>query len=1213
MIRRIVIVAAVGLASTATRADDAPPAKPPVPPTAAPAVPAPPVTAEKPAPAPAGKPTPPPTPEQAADAVLAAAKAKDGAALKALAAKDDPDPWLVADELIRRGELDSADAFATAAPRMDVERLPAYVKSRRGEPDDAAARRSLAAANAALVAGSPKDAIEALGSPDDGKPIDAVGIRRAFGRGQALSGLGRPEESATAFLAAADAAERLGWLAMASDAYGASADADHGGSFELIRETWERKLAVCNRRSDVAGSADAWLGVCNAWWSMKNYAMALSACEHGLAAWESLGDTRSAASALVGIGDLQEKMGQHEKALSTLERALALTRSLGEQRRVASTLVSIGKVRDALGEHARALSTFEEARSIMQTLGDRKGEGWVLQHIRHSQKDAGQNLILPSTYEKLLAAIQASGDMQGLAHTLCDLGRAYLTIGESAKALSTFERALAVTESSGDVFNAPRLVAAIGEVHAHLGDYAKALVAFERALAAFEAPGRGLDEDDAATTRTRIGRVYELLGDHERALGLLDRALSAQVALGDREGAVETMQLLARTQQAMGNHTEALSTLEHALLAEEELGDKELMAELMAKTLGRMAGVHRAAGDPARALSSLERALAIQRASGDDEGSAISAHNIGAAYEAMGDHAKALSTLERAFVAFESMGMREWSALTQSRVGSVHYRLGDYTKAITFQHRAALATAVLARGLGAEEGVSARRRVAFIFDDGVRAALAAGNAAELAFFLETGRAGALMEGLRTREALWSAVVPEELRAEEARARVAEAAATRALRRALDAGSRVEAQARRSEVEAARDQVSTAIARIQRRAKEGAALVYPEVATLDEVQATLRKGDVLVLYGLLKEEVIALVETSADARIVTLGSRLPIERAASALSRLNESEITTDDLAMFARLLIAPLGLPPTTRRVLVSPVGVLNYVPFAAIVSDATVTYVPSGTTYRMLLEDGDRHGDAVLSLGDPDYQTRVDETAVAVVRGGLRLSQLPATREEAQELGTQALLGAEASEAGFRNAVVNRARWRAVHFACHGLVDPERPALSSLALTASGNDDGFLTSLDVFRMKIPADLVVLSACETGKGKIIEGEGIVGLTRAFMFAGAPRVICSLWKVDDEATKALMVEVLRVVESEGRLEADGDRGGVEGRAGVREVAGEVEAPVLLGGVGAVGATVMMRHIVIRGLSTGLRELSPPLQSIVAPPLDRPDGIETDPPA
>ena len=94
--------------------------------------------------------------------------------------------------------------------------------------------------------------------------------------------------------------------------------------------------------------------------------------------------------------------------------------------------------------------------------------------------------------------------------------------------------------------------------------------------------------------------------------------------------------------------------------------------------------------------------------------------------------------------------------------------------------------------------------------------------------------------------------------------------------------------------------------------------------------------------------------------------------------------------------------------------------------------------------------------------------------------------------------------------------RWRAVHLACHGLVDPERPMLSSLALTG-----GSLSAFDVLRTKIPADLVVLSACETGRGKIVHGEGLLGFTRTFMLAGAPRVVVSLWPVEDMATQALM--------------------------------------------------------------------------------------------
>ena len=116
-----------------------------------------------------------------------------------------------------------------------------------------------------------------------------------------------------------------------------------------------------------------------------------------------------------------------------------------------------------------------------------------------------------------------------------------------------------------------------------------------------------------------------------------------------------------------------------------------------------------------------------------------------------------------------------------------------------------------------------------------------------------------------------------------------------------------------------------------------------------------------------------------------------------------------------------------------------------------------------------------------------------------------------------------KATETGLAAASTKRDRWRAVRFACHGVVNIERPVLSSLAVTPGGGENGFLSTLEVFRMKIPVDLVVLSACETARGKMYKAEGVMGFTRAFMFASAPRVICSLWKVDDGATKALMVK------------------------------------------------------------------------------------------
>jgi CHAT domain-containing protein len=226
------------------------------------------------------------------------------------------------------------------------------------------------------------------------------------------------------------------------------------------------------------------------------------------------------------------------------------------------------------------------------------------------------------------------------------------------------------------------------------------------------------------------------------------------------------------------------------------------------------------------------------------------------------------------------------------------------------------------------------------------------------------------------------------------------------------------------------------------------------------------------------------------------------------------------LAKLAAALTAPLPLPKGAGRVLVSPIGTLTYVPFGLLLPDREIAYVPSATTWGVLKEQARRKGQGVLALGDPAYDK---QAGVRVGTRSARLAPLPETRKEVAALGTSRLLGKEATESGFRKALAQTSRWRAVHFACHGLVDAERPLLSGLALTRDEDDDGLLTALEVFRMKIPADLAALSACESGRGRTVAGEGILGLSRAFMLAGPPRVLCSLWKVDDEATRALMIK------------------------------------------------------------------------------------------
>ncbi len=224
-------------------------------------------------------------------------------------------------------------------------------------------------------------------------------------------------------------------------------------------------------------------------------------------------------------------------------------------------------------------------------------------------------------------------------------------------------------------------------------------------------------------------------------------------------------------------------------------------------------------------------------------------------------------------------------------------------------------------------------------------------------------------------------------------------------------------------------------------------------------------------------------------------------------------------------MVAPLGLGDDVRQVLFAPGGALGSVPPSMLWPDRVVVYVPSSTAYGLLAAEADRRGVGVLALGDPDYRTVAATPSPGSVRGvpAMRLTPLPATRAETLAVGTSWLLGDDATEAALTRRAATRDRWRAIHLACHGLVDLARPQLSALAMTADSEGDGFLMAHEIRRLRCASDLVVLSACETAKGRVFRTEGIVGLTGAFLATSAPRVVSSLWKVDDAATAALMTK------------------------------------------------------------------------------------------
>jgi CHAT domain-containing protein len=307
--------------------------------------------------------------------------------------------------------------------------------------------------------------------------------------------------------------------------------------------------------------------------------------------------------------------------------------------------------------------------------------------------------------------------------------------------------------------------------------------------------------------------------------------------------------------------------------------------------------------------------------------------------------------------------------------------------------------------------------------------------------------------------------------------------------------------------------------LQEQAPELASLVTVSATPIPEIQKLVPEDEALVEYYYDDKAVYAFVLTRERVVARKLQSE-GLEADVRALREGIENPLNDDFRAPATKLharLIAPLNELIAGKKLLIVAHGVLHYLPFAALhdgtaflLDQHSLRFLPSASVIRYLRASQPASGRAgVLAFGNPDLgDPKLDlkfaqDEALAIVQ------KVPQSR---------ALLRKEATEAAFRQYA---AGFSTLHFATHGEFHSDAPLRSALMLAKDQQSDGLLTVSKLYSIRIAADLVTLSACETGLGKVASGDDVVGLTRGFLYAGASTVVASLWKVDDRGTSALM--------------------------------------------------------------------------------------------
>jgi tetratricopeptide (TPR) repeat protein len=763
-----------------------------------------------------------------------------------------------------------------------------------------------------------------------------------------------------------------------------------------------------------------------------------------------------------------------------------------------------------LGRESEAGDAYEDAATAA------RDAGWD-DFARPAQQNAAgianrlRNYGVAERRLAVLEALQEPVDPQGAAKTAADRGSIAHLTGHPEDALRFYERAASRLDATGARDESVQVRAYGVEVLRDTGRYSDALRLEQQIRRLLESGGASRLQD--ADSLARLATIELELADFPRALGTVNKALSIYAEIGaPAETRAAALGTLGIAQEALGRHAEAKASFDEAQHAFEATKD----AAQIATALHDLAWWTTRDGKPEVARAMFLAALKTSEDLRDDWGRVTVLLDFGEAEVARGKPDEARARYEDALrLAQELQSPRHIVAALQG-LAEIHRRAGRSKEAVDAALQAIAWLGHASRALPLLGSAKGRPILAPVFESGAQAALALNDPERLCLFLEAGRAGELLEALGGRDVLVGAGIPEALDARRAAASEKAGKAYGEYLRARAKGVVEDVRARWSEYEAARAAEDDAIRVIGLEQTRVSKAYLPRPEGAKELCRILGGDEALLLYSVTAETPLVLVLTHDGARPVPLAGHDRLDPAILRLRAQDSDEPALEDAKDLRALAADVLNLPVRIKTVIVCPDRATSHVPFALLFPGRDVCEVPSGTVYRHLREGEDLRGRGVLAVGDPDY---------SVIPGGSKWRRLDKSAEEIAAIGDVVLRGREATIPGFLAAVAKRDRWHAIHLACHGEIDRLDPRRSSLVLTPVPDvSDGYLSTYQVFRTRLETDAAFLSACETTGGADVPGEGVVGLARAFMAAGAPRVVVSLWSVDDAATAALMKAV-----------------------------------------------------------------------------------------
>jgi len=909
---------------------------------------------------------------------------------------------------------------------------------------------------------------------------------------------------------------------------------DHLGQYEQALDTYQQSLGISREIGDWAGEGTTLNNIGLIYDSLGQYEQALGYYQQSLTILKEIGDRAGEGTTLNNIGGIYDSLGQYEQALDYYQQGLSISQEIGDRTGEGTALNKIGAIYRHLGQYEQALDTYQQSLTIAQEIGDQAAQGQSLHNIGFIYSRLGQYEQALDTYQQSLTILKEIGDRDGENATLNNIGLVYARLGQYEQALYYYQQGLIISREIGDRSGEGTALNNIGGIYDSLGQYEQALYYYQQGLTILKEIG---DRAVEGTTLNNIGFIYSRLGQYEQALEYYQQSLSIAQEIGDRAGEGTTLNNIGGIYDRLGQYEQALDYFQQGLTIRKEIGDRAGEGQ----SLNNIGLVYARLGQYEPALDTYQQSLGISQEIGDRAMEGTTLNNIGVIYHSLGQYDQALNTYRQSLVISQEIGDRAVEGTILNNIGGIYHSLDQYEQALDYYQGAMETFETVRAQAGTEEG-----RAKFIAQYASLYRRSAGlfhrqhQDAEAFYTTERGRARAFLDSLATAQVRLRDDDAADLLAQEGE-RYAQRQALRfdlAEARAADPPDPAlvaDLEARLAEAEAAYQKVQEAIAA---RGAELAALVpgrgQDYLLSVSQVQGLLDEGTTVVSYFVLEDEVLVFLITSDRFETVLLEVS-PEELRAQITAFRDFADVTEPYPGSAVTLygwLIEPLKEHFTTPHLAIVPHDVLHYLPFAALtdgerylLDDYTLTVLPSASTLPFIQENAELTAfsgqPSALILGNPvtaDYDT---VASLATTRDSL--GSLPFAEKEAKAIAelfdVEPLIGEAATESAVREKVSEAT---ILHLAAHGKFNPVAPLNSLIALAPDDDNDGWLTVGESYGLDLEqTDLVVLSACQTNLGELSAGDELVGLTRAFIFAGTPTVVASLWSVEDEATALLM--------------------------------------------------------------------------------------------